>query len=213
MATLRQRQLKKKSAVLNVPNILTAIRMTLAPVVVYYLMQGGFSLLHAALVFTVAALTDYFDGQIARRQHRVTMFGTFMDPLADKVLMVSVFGSFVLMGLMPMWVLATMIVRDLVVTGLRLSLLTKNLHVITSKFGKWKTTMQFLSVYFFMGYAFLQVLPNNVVAQHLLADIQSLHLLGAMYLGLSGVTVLSGVHYIKRNYSQIRRLFVRPAAN
>ena len=213
MATLRQRQLKKKSAVLNIPNILTALRMALAPLVVYYLMQGGQSLMYAALVFTLAALTDYFDGQIARRQHRVTMFGTFMDPFADKVLMISVFGSFVLMGLLPMWVLAVMIVRDIVVTSLRLGLLTKNLHVVTSKFGKWKTTLQFLSVYFLIGYAFLPVVPGSVVAQQMLADINNFHLLTVLYWAISFVTVLSGAHYIKRNYSQAKRLFVRPAAN
>ncbi len=213
MATLRQRQLKKKSAVLNIPNTLTAVRMALAPLVVYFLMQGGQSLMYAAVVFTLAALTDYLDGHIARRQHRVTMFGTFMDPLADKVLMVSVFGSFVLMGLLPMWVLATMIVRDVVVTGLRLGLLTKNLHVITSKFGKWKTTLQFLSVYFLIGYAFLPMVPGSMIAQQLLADINNFHLLTVLYFAISGVTVLSGVHYIKRNYKQAKRLLVRPQAN
>ena len=210
MATLRQRPLRKKKALLNTPNILSALRMALTPFVVYYLMQGGSSVITAAVIFTLAALTDYYDGYIARRQHRVTMIGTFLDPLADKVLMVSVFGSFVLLGLLPMWVLAVMLTRDLVVTGLRLGLLTKNLHVITSKFGKWKTTLQFLSVYFLLGYHYLQFLPGNLVAAQLRADIAAFSLLPVLYYAITGVTVLSGVHYIKRNYAQAKRLLMRP---
>ena len=104
MAMLRAKQYRKKMALLNLPNMLTVLRMALAPLFVHLLLEGGSSLLMAAFVFTLAALTDYYDGYFARKLHRITKFGAFLDPLADKMLVLGAFGAFMLKGLLPVWI-------------------------------------------------------------------------------------------------------------
>lgn len=148
---------------MNLPNRLTMFRMILIPVFTVILAVpwhwgqfnvGGTTMtvtaLIATLIFIVASLTDFADGQIARRQHLVTNFGKFADPLADKMLVMTAFIFLVKMGSVPAWVAAIIIWRELAVTGLRL-LLSEGGEVMAAAMpGKIKTTTQMLAIIFLL---------------------------------------------------------------
>ena len=128
---------------MNLPNKLTLLRVVLIPVfVVLLLLEGGqnYTLRIAALiVFCIASFTDFLDGQIARRNNLVTNFGKFMDPLADKMLVLSAMCYFVEIGLMPGWVVAVVLLREFGVSGLRLLAVEQGIVIAAAWSGKIKT--------------------------------------------------------------------------
>ncbi|MCK4326721.1 CDP-alcohol phosphatidyltransferase family protein, partial [bacterium] len=106
---------------MNLPNRLTLIRIGAAFVFMIFLFADHLYAKYLALfVFTGAVLTDIYDGRLARRNGMVTNFGKLMDPLADKILMVSAFVSFVGLGYIPAWTVIIIISREFAITGLRL---------------------------------------------------------------------------------------------
>ncbi len=101
----------------------------------------------AAIVFAAACITDFLDGQIARRQHLVTNFGKFADPLADKMIVMSAFIILVSFGFVPAWVAAVIVCRELAVTGLRLIVVENDGQVIAAAWpGKIKTFSQMIAI-------------------------------------------------------------------
>jgi CDP-diacylglycerol--glycerol-3-phosphate 3-phosphatidyltransferase len=100
----------------------------------------------AFLVFIAASLTDLFDGRIARQRKLITNFGILMDPLADKILICSVFIAFVDRDLMPAWMVVIIVARELAITGLRLLAAAKNLVLAAEGFGKHKTISQIVAI-------------------------------------------------------------------
>ena len=105
----------------------------------------------AAVVFAIASFTDYLDGYLARRWHVVTNFGKFADPLADKMLVMSAFIMLVGVNLVPAWVSAIIVCRELAVTGLRLLLVENGGTVLAAAMpGKIKTATQMFSVIFLL---------------------------------------------------------------
>src|SRR3954454_924158 len=102
---------------LNVPNVLTVIRILLVPVLIVALLEKtGDGDLLAAIVFAAASLTDAIDGYLARSRNWITTFGKLMDPIADKLLVVAALVSLVSLGRLPAWVAMVIIARELVVT-------------------------------------------------------------------------------------------------
>ena len=125
----------------------TLLRMFIAPVVILLLyFQGPVTCVLATIAFVFAAITDWFDGWIARRQHMVTNMGKFLDPLADKVLICAVFIMFVELGWAPAWVVAIIVCRELIITGLRTVALDEGIVMAADKFGKCKTVLQMLAI-------------------------------------------------------------------
>lgn len=105
----------------------------------------------AAILFIAATITDNLDGRIARRDHLVTNFGKFADPLADKLLVMTAFIVLTGQGVVPSWVTTIIIWRELSVTGLRLLLVEQNGTVLAAKMpGKIKTTTQFIAIIFLL---------------------------------------------------------------
>ena len=128
---------------MNTANKLTMFRVVLIPVLMA-LLYINFSLSSyvAMVVFIVAGLTDIADGYIARRRGQVTDFGKFLDPIADKVLVVAAMLWFVEQGVMPAWVALVVIIREFMVTSLRLIVVGNNGRVIAADiFGKIKTAV------------------------------------------------------------------------
>src|ERR1700761_7859154 len=106
---------------MNVPNKLTVSRFALTVVLLAVMFsQSRFFESVALLLFSAARLTDYFDGKIARRDNLITNFGILMDPLADKILVCSVFIAFVDLRWMEAWMVVIIVARELAITGLRL---------------------------------------------------------------------------------------------
>ncbi len=133
---------------LNVPNVLTVVRILLVPVLVVALLEktSGGDLL-AAIVFAVASLTDAIDGYLARSRNWVTTFGKLMDPIADKLLIVAALVALVSLGRLEAWVAMVIIAREFAVTVLRVAAGTQQGVVISaSSFGKVKTAVQVLMV-------------------------------------------------------------------
>jgi CDP-diacylglycerol--glycerol-3-phosphate 3-phosphatidyltransferase len=132
---------------LNLPNVLTVLRIMLVPVVVVALLgntPAGDVL--AAVVFALASLTDFVDGRLARARGSITTFGKLMDPLADKLLIVAALLSLVSLGRLEAWVAMVIITRELAVTVLRLGATQAGVVVAASMFGKVKTCMQIAAI-------------------------------------------------------------------
>ena len=121
-------------------NKLTLLRMALIPVFLGVLYAGfSGSRIAALVVFIIASLTDFLDGYIARHYNQVTNFGKFMDPLADKVLVVAAMCYFVDVGRMPGWVLAIVLLREFAVSGMRLVAVEQGRVIAAGWSGKVKT--------------------------------------------------------------------------
>lgn len=121
-------------------NLLGIARMAATPVVIALMLVGtpGFGLV-ACIVFAVAAFTDYLDGLVARRRGEVSALGVFMDLTADKVLVGGVLIAMVEVGLLPTWMVATIIVRELVIAGVRQAAAAENVVIAAKPLGKAKT--------------------------------------------------------------------------
>lgn len=133
---------------LNVPNVLTVLRILAVPVLVVALLgETPNGDVIAAAVFALAALTDGLDGYIARRRQSVTTFGKLMDPLADKLLIVAALVSLVSLGRLAAWVAMVIIAREVAVTGLRGVAAERGVVIAASWLGKLKTILQVAAVF------------------------------------------------------------------
>jgi CDP-diacylglycerol--glycerol-3-phosphate 3-phosphatidyltransferase len=131
----------------NVPNVLTVLRILLVPVLVVALLgETRDGDLLAAIVFAVASLTDLLDGYLARTRNAVTTFGKLMDPLADKLLIVAALVSLVSLNRLAAWVAMVIIARELAVTLLRTAAAQQGVVVAAGMFGKAKTCLQIAAV-------------------------------------------------------------------
>jgi len=138
----------------NLPNKLTVLRIILTAVFMFFLFSKGVVMKSLALVtFLTASFTDILDGYIAKKYNMVTDFGRLMDPIADKILVLSAFLAFVEMELIPAWMVVIIIFRDAAVTGLRMSALTKGKVISADEGGKHKMVSQvfaILAILFFL---------------------------------------------------------------
>ncbi|WP_027107741.1 CDP-diacylglycerol--glycerol-3-phosphate 3-phosphatidyltransferase [Lacticigenium naphthae] len=158
---------------MNLPNKLTVFRILIIPlfigIVVFpvnganYMIAGSsisLQLFLAAFLFSIASITDWLDGKIARKQGIVTNFGKFADPLADKMLVMTAFILLVELELAPAWVVALIVCRELAVTGLRLLLVEQGGMVLAAAWpGKIKTATQMLAIVLL----FLNNFPFNAI--------------------------------------------------
>lgn len=139
---------------MNLPNKLTILRVLLIPVFVVFLLAkdaiGPWSVYAALVVFVVASLTDMLDGKIARKYNLVTNFGKFMDPLADKLLVISALVCYVEMGRIPAWIVLIIIAREFIISGFRLVAAESGIVIAASYWGKIKTTVQMITIIFMM---------------------------------------------------------------
>jgi len=166
---------------LNLPNLLTVLRIMLVPVLVVALLgntPSGDVL--AAIVFALASLTDFIDGYLARARDSITTFGKLMDPLADKLLIVGALLCLVSLHRLEGWVAMVIIARELAVTMLRVNAGQSGVVIAASMFGKVKTCVQIAAIL-------------AVIAVHGSPLWVSL----LVYLTVA-ITVLSGLDYFRR---------------
>ena len=129
---------------MNTANKLTMIRVVLIPVFIVLLYLGR--TIPALAVFIVASVTDFVDGYVARKYNLVTVFGKCMDPLADKLLVMSAMAWFVEVGWMPGWAFFIVLAREIAVTGLRLVAVEQGLVIAAGKSGKVKTASTMVGI-------------------------------------------------------------------
>lgn len=132
---------------MNLPNCLTLLRILLTALFLSLLFVAHpFFKTAALVVFSAAALTDYLDGQIARRTGQITPFGQLMDPIADKILVFGAFLAFVQLGVVPFWLVFLMLAREVLITGLRLLAANRGQVLPAQASGKHKTILQLISI-------------------------------------------------------------------
>lgn len=139
---------------MNLPNKLTFIRLVLAIPFIYFLQESGNVSSDLALtyrliafaVFVIASLTDFFDGYLARKYNLITDFGKLMDPLADKILVISALVLFVELRYIPAWMSIIVIAREFLISGIRMLAAAKGEVIPAGKLGKYKTTSQMIVI-------------------------------------------------------------------
>ena len=139
---------------MNLPNKLTILRMILVPFFVFFMLVDssvvphGYAKWIALVLFCVASITDFLDGQIARRNNLVTNFGKFMDPLADKILTCSAFICLIVTRpeSMPAWIVIIIIAREFIISGFRLVAADNGIVIAASYWGKFKTVSQMILI-------------------------------------------------------------------
>jgi CDP-diacylglycerol--glycerol-3-phosphate 3-phosphatidyltransferase len=132
---------------MNLPNKLTASRFLLTGaflVVIFSKVKYHETI--ALVLFVAAGISDFLDGQIARRRNLITNFGILMDPLADKIMVCSAFIAFVGLGWLPAWMAVIVVARELAITGLRLLAASKNVVLAAERYGKHKTISQIVAI-------------------------------------------------------------------
>ena len=171
---------------MNLPNKLTVLRVIMIPFfVIALMMEGGVNQTYrmiATAIFVIASLTDFLDGNIARKYNLVTNFGKFMDPLADKLLVCSALICLIELGQLPAWMVLIIISREFIISGFRLVASDNGVVIAASYWGKWKTVFQMISVI---------LLILNIEALSMVTTL-------ALWIALA-LTVISLVDYIKKN--------------
>ncbi len=133
---------------LNVPNVLTLLRILLVPVVVVALLdQTPNGDLLAAIVFALASATDWVDGWLARSRNAITTFGKLMDPVADKLLVIGALVSLVSLNRLDAWVAMVIIARELAVTMTRMAVTGQGVVISANRYGKVKTVFQVATIF------------------------------------------------------------------
>ncbi len=191
------RRERLRDELLNAPNLMTLGRIALIPVFLYLLSyENRRNSFLAAAVYAVCALTDWFDGWLARISNKVTTLGKFLDPLADKVIVVSALVMLVRLGRVPVWVVVVIITREFLISGVRTIAATEGLVIPASQGGKWKTSLQLCGViclmlhyHFAIDYGFGTLLTD-------------FHAVGSMLLYLSLVPLIaSAIDYVRAFYT------------
>jgi CDP-diacylglycerol--glycerol-3-phosphate 3-phosphatidyltransferase len=186
---------------LSWPNRITILRILLSPLFMVLLTTPSRGYRIAALsVFVVAALTDMYDGYLARRHGWITNLGKFLDPLADKLLVALALIGLVQIEIMPVWGAYLIIGRELLVTGLRAIAAYAGVLILPSRLGKWKTASQMISL---LCYLILSVTGIDAEGP-LIGTLRST----AFFMLILAVvlTLVSGADYFWRNRSILGRL-------
>ena len=193
----------KEEPFFNTPNKLTVLRVLLVPLFLVFLLVGQIPAhyLLALIVFVVASATDSLDGHLARKNDQVTTFGKFLDPLADKILVLSAMISFIEIGLCGSLVVVIMIAREFMVTSLRLVAVSGDGTVIAAGLlGKVKTVVQMVSVVLILILCMLSewsILPAGI----------SVPVIAESLMWISAIlSVVSGAQYIWKNRAAIGQL-------
>ena len=133
---------------MNLPNTLTTIRMILIVpfVMIMQIAPDGNGRFAALAIFIIASMTDFLDGYIARKNHLVTNFGKFMDPLADKLLVSAAMICLVSMDRLPAWMVIIIISREFAISGFRLIAADNGIVIAASWWGKFKTVSQMIMI-------------------------------------------------------------------
>ena len=208
---------------MNIPNAISFLRIILIPVFLYLIFLTEVEKrIWALVVFIIASLTDILDGWSARKFGQETSFGKFLDPLADKILVISALIAFLILDpLIPAWMIFIIILRDVLLTILRYLAIKKNSVIRTTRFGKVKTAFQMISIIVIIMVLIVRRSADYIVVQSTSDDIMRLSKVYEIYNSqmdnkwliitpyclmaiVTVLTALSGIRYIITN----RQLFI-----
>jgi CDP-diacylglycerol--glycerol-3-phosphate 3-phosphatidyltransferase len=183
------------SRLTTLPNMLGLVRIAATPVVVLVLLLPfpGAGLL-AFVIYTVAASTDYLDGRIARARNQVSALGIFLDLTADKVLVAGVLIAMVEVGVLPTWIVATLLIRELVVQGVRQVAASASVVIAARRLGKWKAFATNVAI----GVLLLAFDAQTGGPVGRVMDAGAIHAIGYWLAVLAtALAVISGVAYLR----------------
>ena len=204
---------------MNLPNKLSLLRIILIPVTMLFMLPisiYGFEpegwnafiadkgLLIAAFVFIAASLTDFFDGQIARRRNLITDLGKFLDSLADKMLVIAVLIAFVGTGRISPWLLTIIVLREFMVTGIRLVASKEGVVMAAKMIGKVKTTTQMIAIIYLMFEPTIMKFTGDNYQTSLTTPC-AVSITGDILFGICVImTIVSGMNYLIKNISYLK---------
>jgi CDP-diacylglycerol--glycerol-3-phosphate 3-phosphatidyltransferase len=190
------------------PNQLTILRIILTPVFLFFFLSPEPLYKQISIgIFIIAALTDWYDGWLARKFNYITTWGKFWDPLADKILTSSAFIGFAILEIVPLWMVIIIILRDFIITGLRAYADYRNFSFPTSYYAKWKTFLQMTFLYYLLlvytGMYTRQVYSGN---EELFSILMNEYFIYATMLLITVITFHSGIQYVVKNRNLIKKL-------
>lgn len=187
---------------MNLPNKLTMVRIILVPLFMAVLLINAipYNYLFALIIFAAASLTDLLDGKIARSRGMITNLGKFLDPLADKILVMSAFICFIELNLASAVVVMLILFREFSVTSIRLMASSNGEVVAANIWGKLKTVSQIIAICAVLLMQFILQIPQVLQSKDFLACCYAFDLTGTVLIWISAVlAVVSGIIYIWQN--------------
>lgn len=183
-----------QAQILNLPNVITMVRIAAIPLLCLLLLSPerapGF---WAAALFAAASVTDWLDGYLARRMGIVTVFGKFLDPIADKLLVMAALIMILPFDRVPAWMVLVILGREMIITGLRGIASTEGIVIPASNLGKYKTIFQLVAIIGLLlhyQYRWLFSIDHPLL-------VVNMHHVGMFYLWIATViTIWSGVDYL-----------------
>jgi CDP-diacylglycerol--glycerol-3-phosphate 3-phosphatidyltransferase len=190
---------KERIKEVNIANKITMLRIVLTGVFMLFLLcweQVWWTKVISLLVFTIAALSDFIDGRIAKKRNMITDFGKLMDPIADKILVLAAFAAFLQLRLINAWMFMIIISREILITSLRLFALNKGKVLAAGKAGKHKTVSQMFVIFFILVFiAFQEVMKRFFTWNPIWDNVFKVGINFLMLLTV-GFTLYSGLYYL-----------------
>ncbi|MDI6767662.1 MAG: CDP-alcohol phosphatidyltransferase family protein [Bacteroidota bacterium] len=196
---------------MSIPNSLTIFRIILTPVFVICLFsESSFWKQISLIIYVVAALTDWYDGWVARKLGNITRWGKFLDPLADKILSLAALFSFVYLNLIDGWMVWIIFTRDVIITSLRSYAEWTDQPIITSKTAQAKTFGEFIVIYYILIMYIASTIPwIRHDFKDWIGNLMHPQILFGMMLLVTLSTIGTGIMYIFDNRKLVQKLYVR----
>jgi CDP-diacylglycerol---glycerol-3-phosphate 3-phosphatidyltransferase len=193
----KTRRERLREELLNAPNLMTLGRVACIPIFLALLAyENRRNSFLAAVVFAAAAISDWFDGWLARVSNKVTTLGKFLDPLADKIIVLSALVMLLRLGRVPVWVVVLILARELLISGLRTIAMSEGLVIPASRGGKWKTSLQLSGIVALMVHYHF---PIDYLVGTVMTDF---HVVGLALLYLSLIPgMASAIDYMRAFYT------------
>lgn len=190
---------------MSLPTQLTVLRIVLTPIFLLLIFYNGFQYkIFSFIVYTIASLTDWYDGYYARKLGTISTWGKFLDPLADKILVSAAFIAFYILGYIQLWIVVVIVVRDFLITGLRSYALFKKKPVVTSSLARAKTFLQMTSVYVIFVFLLFDHLAVVRGSQFQIINfLHKIYLIDKLMIVVVLLTVYTAMHYFVENRAHI----------
>lgn len=184
---------------MNFPNFLSSVRILIALIAPFYLINGTMTeSIVAGVVCTLAVATDWFDGWYARKYNKITKLGKILDPIADKMLVLISFSVFVYLDVLSIWWVIPIFIREILITIYRFIFLSKNVVVAAAKSGKIKTVMQMAT----LAIAYVLFMTKGHFNEYFSEAYQ--YILWIALVVTLYITVKSGIIFFKNNWKLIK---------
>jgi len=190
------------------PNQLTVLRIILTPIFLVLFLADDPTLKQISLVvYFIAAITDWYDGWLARKFNYITAWGKFLDPLADKILTSAAFIAFIFLDVLDLWMVLIIVFRDFLITGLRALAEYRKQYFSTSNSAKWKTVVQMIFIYYLLIFYTLRTVPYLAERYEYMFDILlNSQLIYFVMLFITLFTLSTGIFYVHKNWDLIKKI-------